>query len=400
MASSKTSPEFDTIVECTSLLVKSIKDNIQAVGTELYNAKLLSDTEYTTLTSIGSPSSESFIKAVRTVTAVRNKIERNPLLYDVFVSVLTKQGVTLNDCVDEIARNYHVKLTPTIPQIQVTHSTQFVCPYCQKCTVQKFLPTGCTTPCKKGGDTLQFMSLKTSGCIVKDKLRKGNLKSEFEEITFLFGELRRLLIKSATNSVQELKVLLLTKKVDLMNCNSIDGIICKRTSFFNYDFLEMIITEFGSNSGRQHLRKYLDKFDTYCIRNVNEVPFTALHSQSTGSNTVYLALQYTHHRNSAVSLKQIKSVCLQLANKLNVEPWDLQLVSIQEDCVLLLSLAKSIAAEVFPVSTATLDTLHLSVPYLDLQTKLFRGDPKQDSSKVFLHPSPQVSSSNQECHNK
>ncbi len=401
MASCRTSPEFDTIVECTSLLVKSIKDNVHTVGTELYNAKLLSDAEYTTLTSIGSPSSESFIKAVRTVTAVRNKIERNPLLYDVFVGVLTKQGVTLSDCVEEIARNYHIKLKPNIPQIQVTHSTRFLCPFCQKCSVQKFLTTGgCTNPCKKGGDTLQFLSLKTSGCIEKDKIRESNFKSEFEEITFLFGELRRLLIQSATNSVQELKILLLTKKVDLMNCNSIDGIICKRTSFFNYDFLGMIITEFGSSSGRKHLRNYLDKFDTYCTRNVNEVPFTILHSRSTGSNTLYLALQYTRIGNAAVSLKQIKSLCLQLAKELKVEPWDLQLVSIQEDCVLILSIAKSIAANVFPVSTALLDTLHLTVPYLDLQSKLVRDAPVQDSitSKVFLHPLTQVSSSNQYCH--
>ena len=228
----------------------------------------------------------------------------------------------------------------------------------------------CTTPCKKGGDTLQFMSLKTSGCIVRDKICEGKLKSEFEEITFLFDEPRRLLIKSAIKK----KILLLTKKVDLMGLYA-NVPLSSITTFY----------EFGSNIVVDNISEtiWTSLIRTACTRNVNEVPFTTLHSRSTGSNTVYLALQYTHHRNSAVSLKQIKSVCLQLANKLNIEPWDLQLVSIQEDCVLLLSLAKSIAAEVFPVSTATLDTLHLSVPYLDLQTKLFRGDPKQAQAKCF-----------------
>ncbi len=183
---------------------------------------------------------------------------------------------------------------------------------------------------------------------------------------FLFGEPRRLLIKSAIKK----KILLLTKKVDYVQAYLFLQLR------FSMNLVRIVVDNISETIWTSLIR-------TACTRNVNEVSFTTLHSRSTGSNTVYLALQYTHHRNSAVSLKQIKSVCLQLANKLNIEPWDLQLVSIQEDCVLLLSLAKSIAAEVFPVSTATLDTLHLSVPYLDLQTKLFRGDPKQAQAKCF-----------------
>lgn len=396
MTNLQPSPAFDTIVECTSHLVKCIKNNVDTIGTDLHASSLLSESEYKTLVTIAS-SDESFIRAVRIVTAVRNKIERNPLLFDVFLNVLAKHGESVSKCIEKITQNYQQKTNASISQISISCEPRFLCPFCQKCSVQKFLVTGCSNPLE---ENLRFPFLNTTTLSRKDRRSlEDNLIAEFNEIKASFDQLRHLLT-GQNYRFREIKSLLLAhtrfaEDPDLLCANSMDDIldsVFEHASFFNYEFLEMIIAKFGTPSDNKHLQKYLTQLKSYWSRNSSEGPLCLVNE--TYANLSYVALQY-HHGNDDLSLGQAKLLSQQLAKELlKIPSCELQVVSIQNGGVVVFSLAKNFIEKVFPVSRSKLESLDLSVPYCDVQCRLvtMNGEcTKQDLSNHHTPtPTPQV----------
>ena len=395
MTTVRPSPAFDIIVEFTSHLVKSIKDNVDTIATDLHSSNLLSESEYNHIVKLSS-SDESFIRAVRTITAVRNKIERNPLLLDVFLDVLTKHGESVNKCVEKISQSCQQKVNGSITQVSGLHEPRFLCPFCQKCSVKKFLVSGCSSPYEEI-DNLRFPFLNTTTLSrIERRSLEDNLITEFKEIKQSFQQLRHLLT-GQNYRFREIKSLLLEYSCiaddpELLCANSIDDIldvVFEHASFFNYEFLEIIIAQFGSSSDNKHLQKFLSNLKTYCSRNSVEGPLCL--SSTRYSNILFVALQLQNDKD--LNLWQAKLLSHQLAKVvLKISRCEIQLVSVQDSGALIFSLAKNVFEKNFPVSIKKLESVGLSIVYSEVQSGLItvNGQCEKQSSLNQNIPMHQV----------
>ncbi len=101
MSREKASPEWETIVECSSLLIDSIKGSVDSIGNELRSKWFLSESEYESLKQIG-PGSEPFIRARKVISAVECRVKSRPALFEDFVAVLRSQGEWMRDCTKQV----------------------------------------------------------------------------------------------------------------------------------------------------------------------------------------------------------------------------------------------------------------------------------------------------------
>ena len=356
MASSEeSSPECATMVECTSLLVESILSDVDNIGTELFSRNLLSFSDRETLQLTG-PGSEPSKKANRIIDTIISKIKVNPRRFDDFVEVLKSRGDFMTDCVHEITECYTKKVNV---QHRDDFKPGFKC-HCGGCSFKDFFMGGCPevkkTELQKGP---QFPFLNTPKLSKSDReLLERKLLSEHKKIKESFAFFYVLVSRSSSEyPIEEIKVYLLMMKAfspeeraELKNAKTKSDILfalCNHISFFNYDLLEQIITTFAP-SDKPLLTDYLTKFTAFCERSVFEVPPSDYHGESSESEK-YFSLKYSH--DGPITLNQVKSVCLNIADILKIDSWSLRLASIEDGCVLLkFSVPKEVAKTVLPLS--------------------------------------------------
>ena len=376
------SPEWDSINECTSGLIDSITENPDSVAAALYEKQLLSRDEYRNEVFATCLHSNPYSKAQRIVAAIENKVRVNPRLFQELITVFdSQQGILIKQCAEELVRCYQEKLKITNITHKPQEKTGFICPYCGQCSFDTFFTLGC--PQVRSHDShVKPSSLSYPFLDIKHLSRKDEyllykkLKEDFDKVMSAFLNFCKQLSQSDTLAkvVKDIKANLMfhsifspTEKEKLDNSSTVMqvlAILCIRhASFYNYELIEHIINEFGSEDDKLELQKYLDEFKIYCTHNVFEVPASVLHPPQPDSNDPQFALKYSVE--GIIDLNQVKSVCILVAGILCINYWDLHLLSIQEGCILLrLALSKAIAWKVLPFTPrqqAALSEIGLSI---------------------------------------
>ncbi len=363
----KASLEWETIVECSTLLIDSIKRNIDNIGNEFHSKWFLSESEYESLKQIG-PGSEPSIRARKIISAVEDRVKFRPALFKDFVAVLRSQGEWMRDCTEKVEQCYEAK---QFKRSKESQGPGFVCPYCQKCTLEGFFMSGCPKIKEKkippiSSPTFPYLDTKRLSEPEKHMLL-DNLTTDYESIVSAFRKLCMTLSKSQTlkDEIDNIKLFLsasaIFSKEEKMQLSSSKEmfevlmiLLLERASFFNHQTIELVVNEYGSSDDKCELQKYLDEFNSYCKHNVFEVPHAVFHpGQNEDIKHSTFALKYSEE--GPIMLQKITKICNRIAKTLHINSWALSLVSIEKGCVFLtFAIPIAIATEVLPISEAQL----------------------------------------------
>ncbi len=366
MSCENASPEWETIVECSTLLIDSMKGNVDNIGNEFHSKWFLSESEYESLKQIG-PGSEPSIRARKIISAVECKVKSQPALFEHFVTVLRSQGDWMRDCTEKVEECYKAKQLASSEE-----SPGFVCPYCQKCSLEDFFMSGC--PQEKTEKTTASISSPTfpylnTKCLSEPEkhMLLDKLTTDYESIVSAFRKLCLTLSKSPAfkDEIDDIKLFLSAsaifskeEKIQLMSSKTMTEVLMilllERASFFNHQTIELVVNEYGSSDDKREMQKYLEGFNSYCKHNVFEVPHAVFHpGQNEDIKHSKFALKYFEE--GPIMLQQITTLCNRIAKTLHINSWALSLESIQKGCVYLtFSIPVSIATKVLPISEAQL----------------------------------------------
>ena len=189
--------EWNSIVECTSVLIDSIMEDPESVAAALYEKQLLSRDEYRNEVFVTGLQSNPQSKAQRIVAAVENKIKVNPSLFKELIAVLdSQQGILVKHCAEKLLHFYEEKLK-TINNCydsvtpQSHNKTGFICPYCKQCSLESFFTLGCPQARfqedHEKSFTLSYPFLDIKHLSRKDEyLLHKKLKEDFTKVTSAF----------------------------------------------------------------------------------------------------------------------------------------------------------------------------------------------------------------------
>lgn len=275
----------------------------------------------------------------------------------------------------------------------------FRCPHCALCTVDEFLSEkGCPKASNK--DPQMFPFLDTSGLSEGDKINlEHRLKSETRKIICSFADLTRstkrslecqkvdvedlatsLLVLEAFKAGIAKKPLLKEDETNIKEASSIADIFLILTdyiSFFNYEIIEHIVKDFGTEDDHKSLAEYIAAFNDFCRRSVFEVPCHVLGTAPTSSSKFRtFAVKYSedaHHTMENAKLLQRK-----IADLFNITPCALQLVSIVRGCMQLqFSLPAIIAEQILPPSPSQLKNLRTLSVRMIVEPEVSNEDDQQ-----------------------
>ena len=117
-------------------------------------------------------------------------------------------------------------------------------------------------------------------------------------------------------------------------------------SFFNYEIIERLISQYGTNDDKKMLQKYCQALDAFCWRNVYEIPPNTFSSpRPEAKELVFKCTQDT------VTLYDVRIIKEKVARVLGLKYSTLQLHTIEKGCVQLCFLiSAAVADRIFPVS--------------------------------------------------
>ena len=244
----------------------------------------------------------------------------------------------------------------------------FICPFCAKCTIERFFSEeGCHN---KKQETL-FPQLNVSSLNENEKASlELQLSSDAEKMITTFADFtiftrdsleQRNELDKITDTVLSLggfkggigaKVLEPQDRKKILAAKSVAkvfAILREYISFFNYEIIEHLIKHHGSAADHKNLEEYLIAFNAFCQRNIFEVPPNVFCNSSQQRGKVF-ALKCTE-ASRVTSLESVKRVKRKVAKVFGLNPLALQLCSIKEGCVELHFLIPSAVADcIFPVS--------------------------------------------------
>ena len=258
----------------------------------------------------------------------------------------------------------------------------FHCP-CHRCTLESYLDKGCPLSrqtsfpfldlSKLGEDNkediIQKLS-KNTDSIMKSfaKLFNNTCKSLTEQGIPTQQVARCALSIDAYESVSKKKPLLSECTDELRNAETIDDlfiILRPYMSFFNYELLECIIENIGSDENRRELGEYCTKFNEFCRRKVVEVPSRcfsqceeSMHTCAIKHKRITFAVLVTKQDDHLTSLSIVKRSQRKIANLLGLKSSTLHLHSIEPGSILLVfSVPNFIVDELFPLDQCTKKSL-------------------------------------------
>ena len=122
-------------------------------------------------------------------------------------------------------------------------------------------------------------------------------------------------------------------------------------SFFNYDIIEEIVSEYGDSADKETFKSYLEQFQHYCKRRATEVPPLPI-LDSEGPSTTKLRVKVEEDFKQDYTVKAVRGFRAKLCKILGITEPCLRLLSIEEGCILLtFSLPNSILHIVFPLTS-------------------------------------------------
>ena len=259
----------------------------------------------------------------------------------------------------------------------------FKCPHCSLCSVDVFLSAkGCPNAIDK--DSQLFPFLDTSKLSKDDKINlEHRLRSETKKMILSFAGLTRSMKRSLEHreiKVKDLAASLLTlgdfksgiadkslleeDEEHFRHPSSIADIFLILTdyiSFFNYEIIEHIVKDFGTEDDRSNLERYITAFNAFCRRSVFEVPAEVFGSATTSSSKFRkFAVKYSEDasENARSTVETAKQLQGKIADLFDITPCALQLISIVKGCMQLQFLLPAfIAEQIFPLSSSQLGNL-------------------------------------------
>ena len=119
-------------------------------------------------------------------------------------------------------------------------------------------------------------------------------------------------------------------------------------SFFNYEIIERLISQYGTNDDKKMLQEYCQELDAFCQRNVYEIPPNTFSSpRPEAKELVFKCTQDT------VTLYDVRIIKEKVARVLGLKYSTLQLHTIEKGCVQLCFLiSAAVADRIFPVSSS------------------------------------------------
>lgn len=282
----------------------------------------------------------------------------------------------------------NLELFPENAHTRTRSVTGFVCPYCEKCTVKEFFSkTGCPGKADSSVAKKQpmFPYLNTQMISERDRQElEAMLFHDTREIIKLFAatqdsiaaSLNAKTLAAKTRNAETgnpedevivkrivayvLKLVAVSESLDAEDKKTIKQAKCvfdiflgldSYISFFNYEILESLAVRFGSSEDKECIEKYIVRFNRFCERSVFEVPPNVFRNSDSLQNSDDRLFSVKYFTQATPLLGDIKAVCLNIAQILNISVWDLQLCSIEEGCVCLrFCIAAIVADEALPVS--------------------------------------------------
>ena len=243
---------------------------------------------------------------------------------------------------------------------QTNTDTSFACPYCNKCSLERYLSNeGCP---EATGETQLFPYLNTQGLSEVDKVvLRETLISETKKLRKLFASTDTSIAENLQVDVTILKNYVLDlvgdseqneNETELKKATSIPEIILALhpyKSFLNYEIIESIVDRFGSSQDHAVMQKYVEAFNEFCRRSAFELPNNAFPKITNKRKETILSVKLT--RRGHASLSDIVSVRQNMATILKVKKWDLQICSIEEGCLCVRFLVPAaVMSKTFPLS--------------------------------------------------
>ena len=258
------------------------------------------------------------------------------------------------------------------------HSSRSICspasPFgcgCGKCTIFTFVERGCPTPISSASS---FPYLNVSGLTDEQREElKVRLSFESQEIMMLFQKL----VSATIQSLEEQKVPLTKLRTHMMTLGAFDPVYKESQvpafyhhfkdlekaagvsdifwilkdffSFFNYEIIEHIITELGTEKDKQNLQTYKEQFDQYAKRRIFECPpcFGLVSEENHAEIFVKVDSKYENY-----TVKEVKKFCWQLCKIHGVTSHGLfRLCQVEKGCLrFMFQIPSFVQEKIFPLS--------------------------------------------------
>ena len=224
-------------------------------------------------------------------------------------------------------------------QYEASPGPNFICPYCQKCTLEQYLSKN---SCPKAtGETL-FPYLNTPALSDEDRsILEATLRKDTQNMIELFARADTAIAKNLKEDVAVVKKFVLDmisssdEKEYIAQLELADTIpsifvaLRPYKSFLNYKIVNSIVLEFGSEKDKMIMKDYVIAFDNFCKRSAFEIPrniFPSLPESRNGTNILTVKLTSSGYS----SLRDVISAKDTIASIFNVNPWTFHLCSIED----------------------------------------------------------------------
>ena len=375
---STTTPEYSTFKKCYGEIVHYMKQELGSICDKCFANGYIPQSVRNFSRNSSRPEEE---RAQKVADSLLSQIEYDTSVYYGFCKIVKQynpwtQKLTkiLEDTlygelkplaiVDETNdKQLHTPLAVADEKpINITDS--FACPYCGECTLnQYFSVEGC--PKKQNR---QFPFLITSHLSTHERIDlEARLNSETRKIIVAYsnftvgirdsldGRVDICKVKDSVLSLEAFRNNIGVKLLDIQDYQKIQAatsvsevftILRSYISFFNYQIVEILINQYGTDKDRDNLSKYVCKLTDFCKRSVFEIPSKFFHSESRPAAKV-LVLKCTEDITTLGDTKRIRD---SFADVLGLQPSALQLESIKEGCVELhFIISPAIADQIVPL---------------------------------------------------
>ena len=318
-------------------------------------------------------------KAQALLDTVIDKVELDPSVFQGFLSILKSEGPSADAIIEQLEETFKAEQgvadcghssedLNSGPMPEPAPTARFICPFCGKCTVvQFFSESGCPQAILQDSSKRHslFPYLDHSHLTKDEKLMlESKLLNETIKIVGLFARFEMSIIQSLESksvSVSKVQafvgnyVRLLGSREDIeslkksKNLYKIFFSLQPFKSFFNYEMVESIIEQFGSEEDRQLMGVYVSKFNEFCKRSVFEVPHNIFHDTDPKPGDKMFSVKLTKQVHN--SLGDVVAVRKKLADILKIEVVALQLCCITKGCICMEFLISArVAVKTFPLS--------------------------------------------------
>ena len=223
-------------------------------------------------------------KATILVTTVRQRIEIAPKRFHEFVSILSAQAWT-KDIVEMLQSSIGLERLETGTSTQVVSTDNQSAMYLKRKSISEYSSNSEEHTFSKLNSE-DKAELEAQLIISADSMRKKfaslllSVINSFKHQGIDPRELATaILVLTEYDDPAVGKPLLERAKEALLKAQTIDhtfDVLRPHMTFFNYEILEFLIEEMGSDSDKHNLQKFLQEFRRFCRRSVFEIPANVL----------------------------------------------------------------------------------------------------------------------------